>query len=218
MVILAPMLIELVIAGLAIGLFPNLFAGMDNVTPELVRNLTLIMCVIVTLHFALVTYWSEHIGAGAFAGDMRASSAWIVAAAMLGPLCLIMPTLLVGSFFGGEENWIYSEDYNPAFDAPENQGLAVLFYAILLAPVVEEVVFRGVAMGAMLARGINAAGAVVVSSAAFTFIHGQYSPGALMVIFLAGLGFGALRILSGTIIVPIVAHMSANTVVTLLSS
>ena len=137
----------------------------------------------------------------------------------IGPFILIAPTVIVGLFMGGgDENWAYADDFNPAWTAVENQGLATLFYAIILAPIVEEVTFRGIGMGAMIARGIGGVTAAIVTTIAFTIIHGQYSPAALAVIFIAGLGFAALRLISGTLIVPIVAHISANSVVTLLGS
>ena len=73
-------------------------------------------------------------------------------------------------------------------------------------------------MGAMLVRGVPPVMAMVVSSAAFTFIHLQYSVPALIVVFVASMGFAWLRLKSGTVIVPLIAHITANGFVTFLAS
>ena len=79
-----------------------------------------------------------------------------------------------------------------------------------MAPVVEEITFRGIAFGALVARGIGPVAAIILSSLAFAISHLQYSPAAMLVVFLSGVGFAVLRVLSGTVIVPIVAHAAAN--------
>ena len=110
----------------------------------------------------------------------------------------------------GQEGWAYADDYDPSWDAKANWSLTTIFFVALLAPIVEEVAFRGVAMGAMLARGINPYASATIASFVFMTTHFQYSPAALAVVFVAGLGFSALRLLSGSMLVPIVAHISAN--------
>lgn len=219
LVLLAPTLLQVVIGGVAFAFFPQVFSNEGVIDRGLVTNVTLLMCFVVAAHFAIMTFWSDWIGAGPFGGAMQTKPRWIMTALWIGPFILIAPTVIIGLFMGGgDENWAYADDFNPAWTAVENQGLATLFYAIILAPVVEEVTFRGIGMGAMIARGIGGVTAAIVTTAAFTIIHGQYSPAALAVIFIAGLGFAALRLISGTLIVPIVAHISANSVVTLLGS
>ena len=109
-----------------------------------------------------------------------------------------------------EPGWQYSQDINQAVFAPQNWSLAYIFIAVVMAPVVEEITFRGIAFGALVARGIGPVAAIILSSLAFAISHLQYSPAAMLVVFLSGVGFAVLRVLSGTVIVPIVAHAAAN--------
>ena len=211
MVLCAPLLIDVAIFELAGLVMPELHlaegAALDR---NYVRQVTLIGSVAVCLHFGLVSVWSNWLGAGPFAGAMRTSWRWLVAAAIIGPAVLVVPSLIADVLMGGQEGWAFAEGYDRGWDAPENQSLATLFYVLILAPVTEEVTYRGVALGALVARGVGAAGAAVLSSSAFALIHLQYSPAALAVVFVAGLGFATLRLVSGTMIVPVVAHIAAN--------
>lgn len=116
-----------------------------------------------------------------------------------------------------EAGWQYRSEVNEAIFDPQNWSLAYIFVAVIMAPVVEEVAFRGVAFGAIVARGLSPAAAIMLSSVAFAFSHLQYSPAAMFVVFLSGVGFAVLRLLSGTVIVPIIAHMTANANVLLLN-
>jgi len=166
-------------------------------------------CIVMFVWFALLTYWSEWIGGGAFAGRLRVDARWLVVAIMLGPALLLVPSFIVDSLMP-EGEWRYRESFNTDIFAAQNWTLAYLFMAVILAPVIEEVTFRGIALGALISRGIGPIAAVIVSSAAFALIHMQYAPAAMLVVFMSGLGFGILRLLSGTISVPIVAHAVAN--------
>jgi membrane protease YdiL (CAAX protease family) len=163
-----------------------------------------------------MSLWSEKIGAGPFAGEMRTTANWMGSAIVLGPILLIVPTVLVSSFMS-EAGWQYREAVNEAVFAPQNWSLAYIFIAVGMAPIVEEVAFRGIAFGAIISRGFSPIAAVTVSSLAFAFSHMQYSPAAMFVVFLSGLGFAALRLMSGTVIVPIIAHMAANASVLLIN-
>ncbi|MEO0607101.1 MAG: CPBP family intramembrane glutamic endopeptidase [Pseudomonadota bacterium] len=180
------------------------------------HTLWLATCVAMGLWFAVMSAWSEWLGAGAFAGQMRASTRWIVIALLAGPVLLIGPNIVVSSFMQ-EDGWQYREEVNEALFAPQNWSLAYLFIAVILAPIVEEVAFRGVAFGALISRGLSGPAAIVLSSLAFAISHLQYSPAAMLIVFVSGVGFAVLRLLSGTVLVPIVAHMTANAVVLLLN-
>ncbi|MFN3212915.1 MAG: lysostaphin resistance A-like protein [Henriciella sp.] len=213
--ILAPVLFLTGAAMLALQLVPNFTPGsLEEIGAY--HALWLVSCVAMALWFAAMSFWSSAIGAGPFAGDMRAEPSWFLVGAILGPLILIIPSLLVGSFMS-EAGWQYRSDVNEAIFAPQNWSLAYIFVAVIMAPVVEEVAFRGVAFGAIIARGLSPAAAIVLSSFAFAFSHLQYSPAAMFVVFLSGVGFAVLRLLSGTVIVPIIAHMTANATVLFLT-
>lgn len=216
----APFLIPVIGSVVIALIWPDYFdvIGNSEASREAIGMVWLSLVVIQFAYFAILSIWSERIGAGAFAGEMRASQNWIIAAILLGPVILLAPNLIASGLAGGEEGWQYSRDINTALFDPANWGPSYLVYALLMAPLIEEVTYRGVAMGALLVRGMPPVMAMVLSSAAFTFAHLQYSVPALMVVFVAAMGFAWLRIKSGTIIVPILAHISANALITFLAS
>ncbi|MEM7327341.1 MAG: CPBP family intramembrane glutamic endopeptidase [Pseudomonadota bacterium] len=206
--VLAPVLFLTGAALLALEFVPDFDSG----TPQEVQayqTLWLVSCLAMAVWFAVMSAWSEWLGAGPFAGQMLTTPGWLIVALMLGPLFLLVPNIVVDSFMT-EEGWQYSGEVNRDVLRPQNWTLAFIFVSVVMAPIVEEVAFRGVALGALIARGLSPVGAVVLSSFAFAFSHLQYSPAAMLVVFLSGVGFAILRLASGTIIVPIVAHASAN--------
>lgn len=203
--------------GLAWPGFNQVINGTDRTT-QAIGLLWASLAAIHLVHFAILSIWSERMGAGAFAGSMRASQNWIVASILLGPVILIAPNLIAALLAGGEQGWEYSRDVDTSFFARENWGIAYLAFALLLAPILEEVTFRGVALGALVVRGVPPLMAMALSSAAFTFLHLQYSIPALIVVFVAGMGFAWLRLKSGSMLVPILAHIAANSMITFLAS
>jgi len=83
-------------------------------------------------------------------------------------------------------------------------------WSVVTAPIFEELVFRGLLLGCLLARGWNPWLAVAVTSAAFAGIHSQYYLPGLTSVFIGGLLFGWLRILSNGLAAPILAHCAMN--------
>ena len=219
-VLCAPFLfpvLGILIAGAAWPEFSDVISQ-DAPTAEAVSRIWMVLALIHLVHFAGLSLWSEHVGAGAFAGSMQASPNWFLAALLLGPAILLGPNIIAGMIFGGTEGWEYNGDVNTSLFSPENWGPTYLIFSLMLAPVLEEVTFRGVALGALVTRGVPPLMAMVLSSAAFTFLHLQYSIPALAVVFVAGMGFAWLRLKSGSMLVPILAHVAANSVITFLAS
>lgn len=170
----------------------------------------LVICLAGACQFAGISLWAAHVGAGAFAGPVKVRPGWIWIAIVLGPPLLFVPALLASLLFGDDPSWQFSSETDPSLFAPDNWSAAYLFYALLLAPVLEEITFRGVALGALMSRGMTAGPAMLLSSLGFAFVHMQYSLPAMAVVFFTGLGFAGLRLLSRSILVPILAHMAAN--------
>jgi membrane protease YdiL (CAAX protease family) len=80
--------------------------------------------------------------------------------------------------------------------------------AIALMPALcEEIVLRGVVLPSLGVLGTG--GAVVVSSVLFAAIHDPYR---MPFTFAVGLGLGVLRVRSGTLVPPILAHALLNTI------
>lgn len=90
--------------------------------------------------------------------------------------------------------------------------------AVLLAPLVEEVIFRGVLMQAARRR-LGLVGGIFLSSFVWTMVHAELLPGvgtfqpvAVGAIFILGLWLGWVFHRTGAIVVPIVAHATFNAV------
>ena len=93
-------------------------------------------------------------------------------------------------------------------------GILVVFLAGAVgAPVLEEILFRGQLQGAIQNKfGSNPKApiyAIVITSAVFSLIH--FQPLAIPPLFLAGVVFGWMRWKSGTLVLPILAHVLMNT-------
>ncbi|MEL6661602.1 MAG: type II CAAX endopeptidase family protein [Pseudomonadota bacterium] len=158
-----------------------------------------------------MTLWADRIGAGPFGGSIRSSSDWVAIGAVTGPIILTLTSALVGMLFSdGDPGWMYREDFDTRIVSGEAFGPLMICFAVLLAPVLEEIAFRGIGLGCLLARGWPPIASVVLTSAAFTGLHMNYVLPALIPIFIMGLYLGALRIISGSMAAPIAAHVSAN--------
>ena len=90
-------------------------------------------------------------------------------------------------------------------DGPLDMIVSVAAIALLPA-LCEEIVLRGVVLPSLGALG--AGGAVVVSSVLFAAIHDPYR---MPFTFAVGLGLGMLRVRSGSLVPPILAHALLNT-------
>ena len=85
----------------------------------------------------------------------------------------------------------------------------LLFMAAVLAPVVEELVFRGVALP-VLARRLGTGPAILLVSLVFAVIH--FHVEAVVPLFLVSACFGAAYAVTGRIVVPMVMHGLFNAV------
>jgi membrane protease YdiL (CAAX protease family) len=82
--------------------------------------------------------------------------------------------------------------------------------AIAVAPAVcEELVLRGIVLTALL-PGLGSIGAVATSAALFALIH--LDPYRSAFTFALGLALGALRVRTGSLLAPILAHALVNTI------
>lgn len=81
----------------------------------------------------------------------------------------------------------------------------------LLPACVEELLFRGLLMGAL--AGANRAAVLLLQATAFGLFHADWAQGTAT--FVLGLGFGFLRMTTRSLVTPIVAHATYNLVVLL---
>ena len=90
-------------------------------------------------------------------------------------------------------------------------AVALLFIAIVVvAPVCEEIAFRGFLFRGLADSFVGVAGAIVLTAAAWALMHVQYDWFVIGQIFLLGLLFGWLRWASGSTLLTIVLHVIAN--------
>ena len=101
--------------------------------------------------------------------------------------------------------------------AAMNSPLAALFLfnTIILAPVTEEVLFRGFLLPSWSRSWLGPIGAVAATSLIFGAMHIQYGICGMIAVGLAGGVYGWLRLRSGSLLPPILAHCVGNAIATL---
>jgi membrane protease YdiL (CAAX protease family) len=101
-----------------------------------------------------------------------------------------------------------SESYKTA--AASGSLMLFLVAAVVIAPVAEEIAFRGFLFRGLSASPLGIAGTLVVTSAAWALMHVQYDWLGIAQIFLLGLLLGWLRWASGSTVLTIALHVMAN--------
>jgi membrane protease YdiL (CAAX protease family) len=170
----------------------------------LARGLTLSLVQVgIAVGFAFLLYRKPRAGLGLYAPDRR-SGAWLFAsiglALLLRPLALFAMRVIPATGEAPIEAFISWPSGALAF---AGLGMAV--------PLAEELFFRGFVYGALAPRGRLLA--VVVSTLLFASVHAQQTWGnwgALLAVTLTGLCLTCLRALSGSTLVPAVAHLLYN--------
>ena len=99
-----------------------------------------------------------------------------------------------------------------AYMSARSSNSLVLFFlaVVVVAPIAEEVAFRGFLFRGLSATWLGVAGTMVLTSAAWAAMHVQYDWVTLAQIFLIGLLLGWLRWASGSTLLTILLHMLAN--------
>ncbi len=157
--------------------------------------------------------WQFHrlrISPGRMVGTLSRDSIWIPAMALVVPLIVLFSSgswmLLIGLL------WMVSPGAAQAVQEVADDGARSLTWslAVLVAPVVEELLFRGVILHRWSARwGLRRA--VFYSSLAFGLMHANF-----LGLFVFGCVMAVLYIRSGTLIVPILCHALNNLIGTVL--
>lgn len=115
-------------------------------------------------------------------------------------------------------SWLSGQAVSPGFvtalyrSARDTGSLPLLVAAIVVVtPIVEETLFRGLLLPGVAARLGPAAG-IVLTAAAWAAMHLQYAPFYLIQALLFGVLFGWLRLASGSLLLTIVLHGMVNLV------
>jgi uncharacterized protein len=88
-----------------------------------------------------------------------------------------------------------------------------MFVAIaILAPVTEELAFRGFLFSALQSRGIRTRWVILITSLAFAAVHLQYDLHDMTLVLVMGVLFGMARARFNSVLPSMIMHMAANTV------
>ena len=94
---------------------------------------------------------------------------------------------------------------------PSTFSMYLLAFSVMfMAPLIEEVVFRGFLLKGFSNTFMGAEGAVALTSLLWAIIHLQYEFAYVAVIFMIGLVFGYARIKTQSLFVPMTMHMLMN--------
>ncbi|WFO76062.1 CPBP family intramembrane metalloprotease [Desulfurococcaceae archaeon MEX13E-LK6-19] len=107
----------------------------------------------------------------------------------------------IGMFWWSEERFVYSSLMD---------WCLVIIVAVLLAPIVEELFFRGYLLTAFLERIGSVPLAICISSLVFASIHALIGPGAMIFIFLWSLIPSYLYLRTGSLYPAILMHALNN--------
>ncbi len=91
-----------------------------------------------------------------------------------------------------------------------SQTLTGILSIALIAPIVEEMLFRGAIMSYMLQQGYPPIKVIILSAALFGFIH--FNPVQVVFAFLMGVVFGWIRLKSESILPVIIGHILNNSI------
>lgn len=116
---------------------------------------------------------------------------------------------------------VFLEVVNSLFDRPLPEFMVSVYKTayfepllwvamVIAAPLFEETLFRGFIFEGLLRSRLKAPGAVLVTSLIFAVIHFQYQSFDLLSVFLMGLLFGAAKIATDSLYVPICMHAFLN--------
>ncbi|MEM9669720.1 MAG: type II CAAX endopeptidase family protein [Pseudomonadota bacterium] len=191
--------------------YPPFEAVLTGEADDAGRKLWMVSTLIQFAILIRICTWAQKTTGTPFAGELFTSSNWLAAAVIMGPIVHLGSRHLIGTLLGGDDPaWAYNESADLSFVSRTNLGLAMITYVVVLAPLIEEIGFRGIALGCLLGRKLDPNFAIALTAAGFTALHLQYSALGLIPVFMTGLFLGWLRVASGTVAVPIVAHMAAN--------
>ena len=136
------------------------------------------------------------------AGLVRTEPACVGAACAAAPLLYAAVTLVMSLL---PEAWL--ESYIDASAALTQDDVFTILATVVLAPITEEVIFRGLIFS-RLERAMRGWLAAVLSALAFGLCHGQ--PAWMAYAFVLGLVFAFLRLRTGSILPSMLAHFIFN--------
>lgn len=137
---------------------------------------------------------------------------WAVCFAVAGAVAYLVADYVIGAVLVAIFGWgpeVYYRDMEYLAEVRELQLMA-LIPGVIAAPVFEELAFRGLMLGVLLARGWNPFAAIALTAAIFAFTHQQYAVLGLFAIFIGGFILGLLRVATGGLFAPTLCHALVN--------
>ena len=171
---------------------------------------TVVTSVVLALLFALISQWPVIVGHERHGQDQVR---WVTArrfsllALIIALACFFLSQLVASAADSGLGAILSGTGLHPP-TAPDDGGMEtpiMLFYAILLGPFAEELVFRGVIMNGL--RRFGRVFAIITSSLLFGFMHGSLVQGLFG--FISGLVLGYLAMEYG-LVWSLLVHMLNN--------
>lgn len=155
-------------------------------------------------------WWCEGKKIGPIAGPVRVPHGW-APAIMIAPVLFLSMQVTLSQILGPDAaDWQFGNDGPPIQMTAAGIGISYAIAVVILAPLFEEITMRGIGMGFLLGKGVAPWIAIFITSAIFTAFHMQYTLIANVPVFLMGCYFGWLRVKTGTVMVPLLAHFLSN--------
>lgn len=181
--------------------------GTDDVVLSLATITSAIVCTIVTIGIIKLKKGSSLAHYLAIRGtDSRMALKWLLIIAAVVVALDTLTILLDRPFVPEVVSTVYESMRAP---------LLLAFVVIVVAPVFEEMFFRGFMVTGLANSAAGPAGAVVISSMLWSGIHLQYDFYEVGVIFVIGIVLGWARVQSGSVLLAIGLHALVNLVSTI---
>ena len=128
-----------------------------------------------------------------------------------------IPVVLAFAMASDTLTWFLDKPIVPEFMQvawASAEKVSLTIAVAVVAPVTEEIIFRGFLISGLRPTRLGASGAVLVSSLAWALIHGQYDFYGMATIFALGVLLGTARMKTGSVVVPIALHGFSNIIST----
>lgn len=139
------------------------------------------------------------------AANIRSASPMMFGSAFVCGLTLQIPIGLILALIPFSDSVV--NNHNELMTAATSPMWVQMLYSVIIAPVIEEIFFRGIAHD-RLAKAMPVPLAAIISSVGFAVIHGELL--AIIVAFVCGLVLSLLYSKFNTVLVPIAFHIGFN--------
>lgn len=183
---------------------------------NLVRSTTYVMALnisVTVLSLLLILLIGKGIMKINFHGFIKPSAKGAKTAIVWFPACFVvnmifsLATAYFTSFMNSQGVAVPSTDFS--ISSPSAAAIAMqLAYVVILAPIIEEFIYRGIILGVLSGYGKTAA--VLLSATAFALMHGNIPQAASA--FGTGVVYAIIAVKCGSIFPTIIIHMINNTV------